>query len=130
MALGFRQPENRQYIGKNLEEIAALRGQEWPDTVIDLLLSERHRIGTVFFIISEENLRLQLQQPWIKISTDAAGLDPEGQENPVHPRAYGTYTRVLGKYVRALLPSAGATAEEARAFLERQGLLVRAGEES
>ncbi len=98
--VNFRRPENRPYIGKNLMEIAAMRNQEWPDTVIELLLSERHRIGTVFFTISEENLRLQLQQPWIKISTDAGGIDPLIQDNPVHPRAYGTYTRVLGKYVR------------------------------
>jgi N-acyl-D-amino-acid deacylase len=98
--LGFKRPENRQYVGMNLMEIAASRGQEWPDTVMDLLRSERQRISTVFFIISEDNIRLQLQQPWIKVSTDAGGLDPEGQENPVHPRAYGTYTRVLGKYVR------------------------------
>jgi N-acyl-D-aspartate/D-glutamate deacylase len=98
--LGFRQPENRKYVGRNLEEIAAMRGEEWPDTVIELLLSERQRIGTVFFTISEENLRLQLQQPWIKISTDAGGIDPAVQEHPTHPRAYGTYTRVLGKYVR------------------------------
>lgn len=100
MPLGFKKPENQQYIGKNLMEIAELRGQEWPDAALDLLRSERQRIGTVFFTISEANLQLQLRQPWIKISTDAAGIDPEGQTNPVHPRAYGTYPRVLGKYVR------------------------------
>lgn len=98
--LGFLKPENRDYIGKNLEEIAALRGQNWIETTIELLLSEKQRISTVFFTMSEENLRLQLQQPWIKISTDAGGIDPEGQTTPCHPRAYGTYTRVLGKYVR------------------------------
>lgn len=98
--LGFQRPENRQYIGKTLAEIARMRDQEWPDAVIDLLLSEQQRISTVYFMMSEDNLRLQLQQPWMKISTDAGGIDPSGQTNPVHPRAYGTYTRVLGKYVR------------------------------
>jgi N-acyl-D-amino-acid deacylase len=98
--IGFKRPENRPYIGKTLEEIAALRDQDWIDAAIDLLLSEEHRIATVYFTMSEENLKLQLQQPWIKISTDAGGIDPVGQENPVHPRGYGTYTRVLGKYVR------------------------------
>jgi N-acyl-D-aspartate/D-glutamate deacylase len=98
--LGFQKPENRQYIGMNLEAIAEMRGQTWADAALDLLASEKQRIGTVFEIISEDNLRLQLQQPWIKISTDAAGIDPEGQENLTHPRTYGTYTRVLGKYVR------------------------------
>jgi N-acyl-D-amino-acid deacylase len=51
-------------------------------------------------MMSEENVRAQLQKPWVKISTDAGGIDPEGQTNPTHPRAYGTYTRVLGKYTR------------------------------
>lgn len=98
--VGFTRPENQQFIGKPLSEIAAMRGQEWPDTVIDLLLSERQRISTIYFMMSEENLRLQLQQPWVTISTDAGGIDPATQTAPVHPRAYGTYTRVLGKYVR------------------------------
>ncbi len=98
--LGFKLPEHREFVGLNLEEIAARRGQDWAECAIDLLRAERHRIGTVFFTMSEENLRLQLRQPWIKISTDAGGIDPAGQTNPVHPRAYGTYPRVLGKYVR------------------------------
>ena len=50
--------------------------------------------------MSEDNLKLQLAQPWVKVSTDAGGFDPETQANPTHPRAYGTYPRVLGKYVR------------------------------
>ena len=127
MPLGFRKPENRPYIGKNLMEIAALRGEEWPDTVIELLLSERQRIGTVFFTMSEENLRLQLRQPWIKISTDAGGIDPEGQENPVHPRTYGTYTRVLGKYVREekVLPLEDAVRKMTSSVADRLGLRER-----
>jgi len=100
MPVGFVREENRQYIGKRLPEIAELRGEEWPDTVRALLLSERQRISTIFFMMSEENVRRQLTQPWIKISSDAGGIDPEGQTNPTHPRAYGTYTRVLGHYVR------------------------------
>jgi N-acyl-D-amino-acid deacylase len=127
MPLGFQRPENRQYIGKNLEEISVLRGQEWPDTVIDLLRSERQRIGSIFFTMSEENVRLQLQQPWIKISTDAAGLDPATQENPVHPRAYGTYPRVLGKYVREerVLPLEQAVRIMSSAVADRLGLRDR-----
>jgi N-acyl-D-amino-acid deacylase len=100
MPLGFNQPENRRYIGKRLTEIAAERGQDWADCAIDLLLSEEQRIATVFFSMSEENVRLGLQQPWVKVSTDAGGMEPSGQTTPVHPRGYGTYTRVLGKYVR------------------------------
>ena len=100
MPVGFVKEENRQYIGKRLPEIAAERGEEWPDTVRALLLSEQQRISTIFFMMSDENVRRQLTQPWIKISSDAGGIDPEGQTNPTHPRAYGTYTRVLGHYVR------------------------------
>lgn len=100
MPVGFMQEENRQYIAKRLPEIADMRGEDWTDTVRYLLLSEQQRISTIYFMMSEENLALQLRQPWIKISSDAPGIDPEGQTLPVHPRAYGTFTRVLGKYVR------------------------------
>jgi dihydroorotase/N-acyl-D-amino-acid deacylase len=125
--LGFKKPENRQYVGKNVAEIAEMRGQEWPDAVLDLLDSERQRIGTVFYIMSEDNVRLQLQQPWIKISTDAPGIAPEGQENPCHPRAYGTYTRVLGKYVREekVLTLEGAVRIMSGAVADRLGLRDR-----
>ena len=100
MPVGFMQEENQQYIAKRLPEIAEMRGEEWADTVRHLLLTEQQRISTIYFMMSEDNLALQLQQPWIKISSDAGGIDPEGQTLPVHPRAYGTFTRVLGKYVR------------------------------
>ncbi|CAN5803193.1 amidohydrolase family protein [soil metagenome] len=100
MPVGFMQEENQQYIAKRLPEIAEMRGEEWADTVRYLLTSEGQRISTIYFMMSEDNLALQLKQPWIKISSDAGGLDPEGQTLPVHPRAYGTFTRVLGKYVR------------------------------
>lgn len=102
MPIGFEKPENQQYVGKRLSEIAQMRGQDWIDAAFDLLLSEEQRISTIYFVIQEKNLKLQLQLPWVKISTDAGGLDPAWAKElgPCHPRAYGTYTRVLGKYVR------------------------------
>ncbi|MDX1934958.1 MAG: D-aminoacylase [Capsulimonadales bacterium] len=100
LPLGFREPENRRYLGKRLSEIAEERGQDWATAAIELLLSENQRIATVFFSMSEENVRLGLRQPWVKVSTDAAGLDPTQQTTPGHPRGFGTYPRVLGKYVR------------------------------
>jgi N-acyl-D-amino-acid deacylase len=102
MPVGFQKPENKQYVGKRLNEIAEMRGEHWVDTVMNLLLSERQRISTICFKMSEEIVRLQLQQPWIKISSDAGGVDPAWAkpEGPIHPRSYGTFTRVLGKYVR------------------------------
>ena len=102
MPVGFELPEHRQYVGRRLSDIAAMRGQEWPDAVLDLLLAERQRISTIYFTMSEENVRAQLGLPWIKIATDAGGFDPAWAtaHGPVHPHSYGTFTRVLGRYVR------------------------------
>ncbi len=102
MPIGFEKPENKQYVGKRLDEIAAMRGQDWIDATLDLLISEGQRISTIYFSMDENNLRLQVQQPWIKFSTDAGGFDPAWAkaQGPYHPRAYGTYPRVLRKYVR------------------------------
>jgi dihydroorotase/N-acyl-D-amino-acid deacylase len=100
LVLGLKEPGNAGFAGKRLSEIAAALGKDWLDTAMDLILAERQPIGTVYFMMSEENVKLQLQQPWIKIGTDAAGHDPEHAEGLVHPRSYGTYPRILGKYVR------------------------------
>lgn len=102
MPLGFRLPEHRQYAGLSLAAIAQLRGQDWLDAAIDLLIAEEQRIFTIYSMMSEENVRLNLRQPWMKIATDAGGVDPAWAiaDGPTHPRSYGTYPRVLGKYVR------------------------------
>ena len=127
--VGFRKAENRTYVGMNLAQIAAERGQDWLDCTIDLLRSEGQRIGTIFLSISEENLRTQLPLPWIKIATDAAGLDPAwaAELGPTHPRAYGTYPRVLGKYVREhrLLTLEDAVHKMTGAVADRLGLRKR-----
>jgi N-acyl-D-amino-acid deacylase len=130
MPVGFERPENRQYAGKRLSEIATMRGQHWLDAVIELLLSEKQRIFTVYFSMDEANVALGLAQPWVKISTDAGGIDHAWSEEPTHPRAYGTYPRVLAKYVReeklltledAIRKMSGAVA--ARLGLRDRGLL-------
>ncbi len=100
LILGLEQPENQQYIGKRLADIAELHGKDWIETAMDLLLSEEQRIGTVYFLMDEANVKLQLQQQWMKFGTDAGGVDPDSAEGLTHPRAYGTYPRILGKYVR------------------------------
>ena len=100
MPVGFRLPENLAYVGLKLSQIAELRQQDWVETVLDLLLLERQRIGTIYFMMDEANLRLQLEQPFVKISSDAGGHDPATALEAVHPRGYGTFPRVLGRYVR------------------------------
>ena len=129
LPVGFNKEENQSYVGMNLAQIAAERDQDWLDCTLDLLRSEGQRIGTIFLSISEENMRMQLPLPWIKISTDAGGLDPEwaAELGPTHPRAYGTYPRVLGKYVREqrLLTLEDAVHKMTGAVADRLGLSKR-----
>jgi N-acyl-D-amino-acid deacylase len=130
LVLGLFKPENQKYIGKRLSEIAADMGKDWIEAAIELILSERKGIGTVYFMMTEENLELQMQQPWIKFGTDAGGEDPENPEGLVHPRSYGTCPRILGKYVReervmtleeAVQKMSSAVAN--RLFIRERGLL-------
>ena len=129
MPIGFHKPENQQYVGKRLSEIAEMRGQDWVDAVMDLLASEEQVISTIYYLIDEDNLRLELQQPWISVGTDAGGFDPEWAEplGPYHPRAYGTFTRILGKYVREekLIPLEDAIRKMSAAPANRLGLRDR-----
>jgi len=99
---GLRRQEFMRYRGRSLAEVAAERGEQWPDTIIELLIAERRNIFCYYFDMSDENLRLQMRQPWITFSTDASGVDPATRNEGgwLHPRAFGTYPRVLGHYVR------------------------------
>jgi N-acyl-D-amino-acid deacylase len=100
--IGMRRPEHRQYVGRNLAEIAAMRGQDWLDAAFDLLIAEGAEIFAIYQEMSEDNVRRQLQLPWVVVCSDAGGLDPAwaAKHGPVHPRDYGTFARVLGRYVR------------------------------
>ncbi len=100
LILGLRKEENRQYAGMYLAEIAAATGKEWVDALIDLIVSEEGDPSTIYFMMSEENVALQLAQPWMKFGTDAGGADPTRSGALTHPRAYGTFPRILGRYVR------------------------------
>jgi dihydroorotase/N-acyl-D-amino-acid deacylase len=96
----LRSPQFAQYAGKRLGEIAAAVGKDPLETAMDLILAERRRVETIYFLMDEANVAMQLKQPWMKIGTDAGGYDPDSTTALVHPRSYGTYPRILGKYVR------------------------------
>jgi dihydroorotase/N-acyl-D-amino-acid deacylase len=100
LVLGITKAENKQYSGKRLSEIATMMNKPWEDAAMDLLISERQRIGTVYFLMSEDNVKLNLAQPWMKFGTDAGGVDPDSARGLTHPRAYGNFPRIMGKYVR------------------------------
>ncbi|HEX9611365.1 MAG TPA: D-aminoacylase [Gemmatimonadales bacterium] len=127
LVLELQKPENRRWAGKRLSDIAAEQQKPWLDAAIDLILSEGHRIGTIFFMMSEENVVLQLRQPWIKIGTDAGGFDPDSARGLTHPRAYGTYPRILGRYVREqrVLSLEDAVRKMASAVATRLGIRDR-----
>ena len=88
------------YVGMRLSEVAADMGVDWVDAAIEVTLMTGGQAGMVVFMMHEDNVALQLQQPWIKIGTDASGFDPDSVTGMAHPRSYGTYPRILGKYVR------------------------------
>jgi dihydroorotase/N-acyl-D-amino-acid deacylase len=100
MVVGFTRPELKKYEGMRLTEIAKAMGKDWPDALIDLNIAEKAGLGEILFRMSEDNVRLQLKQPWIKWGTDAAADDPATAKVMVHPRTYGNFTRLLGRYVR------------------------------
>jgi len=94
--------KNQHLEGKNMDEVAQIRHQPPMEAFFHLLLEEKAQVGAVFFMMSEENIAAKMKQRWVSISTDADALKPEGilGKGKPHPRAYGTYPRVLGRYVR------------------------------
>src|SRR6266700_1024665 len=98
----FKSQKLKPLTGKTLAEVAKMRGKDSIDTAMDVIAEEESRIGTIYFMISEDNVKKELAKPWISFGSDEASQPPEGvflKSNP-HPRAYGNFARVLGKYVR------------------------------
>ena len=100
MTVGFETPELKQYEGARLSEIATAMRKDWATTIVELLLATEARVGMLVFMMSEPNVEMQMRQPWMKFGTDADGADPDSAKGLTHPRAYGTYPRILGHYVR------------------------------
>jgi N-acyl-D-amino-acid deacylase len=104
LLVGFQNPNLKSLTGKSLAEIAHLRRRSVEDTAMDLVVEDGSRVEAVYFLMSEENVRRQITLPWIAFGSDAASLRPGGPfllSNP-HPRAYGNFARLLGRYVRDL----------------------------
>ena len=125
----LKSPELIRYRGWRLAEIAADLGLDWPETIVHLIATEGTNPFTMYLGMSDDNIRLQVQQEWIKFSTDAGGVDPElvADHGLVHPRAYGTYTRVLGRFVREYgwLTLEDAVRKSSSAVADRLGLRDR-----
>ncbi|MDD9890366.1 MAG: D-aminoacylase [Gammaproteobacteria bacterium] len=102
LLVGFRNPELRPYLGKTLAEVAEERGRSYADTAIDLVIADGSRVQVVYFLMSEENVANGVALPWVSFGSDAASMATEGSflQQSTHPRAYGNFARVLGKYVR------------------------------
>ena len=100
LIVALNKPENQAFAGRRLSEIARAQNKDWRDAAMDLVLTEHRRVETIYFLMNEDNLALQLKQPWIKIGTDSVGVNPENARELAHPRSYGTFPRVLGEFVR------------------------------
>lgn len=102
LLVGFRADSLKKYTGKTLAEVARLRGKSPEETACDLVVQDGSRVDVVYFLMSEENIRKQLRLPYLSFGSDAGALATEGAflRSSTHPRAYGNFARLLGKYVR------------------------------
>ncbi len=102
LLVGFKSEALKPLTGKTLTEVAEMRGTSPAETAMNLVIEDDSRVGTVYFLMSEENIKKKIAIPWMAFDSDAASLEPEGvflKRNP-HPRAYGSFARLLGKYAR------------------------------
>jgi N-acyl-D-amino-acid deacylase len=102
LLVAFDKAELKPLTGKTLAEVAHLRGKSPEETAMDLVVEDHSRIGTVYFLMSEDNVKLGLSQPWVALDSDEGSYAPEGLflKFQPHPRAYGNFARFLGHYVR------------------------------
>lgn len=102
LLVGFRNDSLKYLTGKSLKEIADLRGTSPEETAMDLVVQDGSRVGTIYFMMSEENVKKQIALPWMSFGSDAQSMATEGVflKSNTHPRAYGNFARLLGKYVR------------------------------
>jgi N-acyl-D-amino-acid deacylase len=117
LLVGFKNETLRSNAGKTLAEVAGLRGKSVQDTAMDLVVEDGSRVQVVYFLMSEDNVRRQIRLPWVSFGSDASSMATEGVflKTSTHPRAYGNFARLLGKYVR--------DDADQRTWMSRAGLL-------
>ncbi|MCI0525405.1 MAG: D-aminoacylase [Acidobacteria bacterium] len=132
LLVGFKNESLKKYTGKTLAEVAKLRNEDYTDTIMNLVLEDQSRVGTVYFMMSEENIKKQVKLPWVSFGSDGGSMAAEGVflKSSTHPRAYGNFARLLGKYVREgkVIPLEEAVRKlsglpAANLGLDRRGLL-------
>jgi len=102
LLVGFKNEALRGYAGKTLAEVAQQRGKSVQETAMDLVVEDGSRVQVVYFLMAEDNVKKQIRLPWVSFGSDAASMAPEGVfvKTSTHPRSYGNFARLLGKYVR------------------------------
>jgi N-acyl-D-amino-acid deacylase len=102
LLVGFANDSLKRYTGKTLTEVARIYGKSPEETAMDLVIADSTRVGTVYFMMSEDNIKRQLKLPYMSLGSDAESSAPEGVflKSSTHPRAYGNFARLLAKYVR------------------------------
>jgi len=102
LLIGFKNETLKPLTGKTLAEVARMRNISPEDAAVDLVIEDGSRVGTIYFLMAEDNIRRQIRQPWVSFGSDAEASAPEGVflKSSAHPRAYGNFANLLGKYVR------------------------------
>lgn len=102
LVVGVLNPELKKYEGKNIAQIAQMQNKDPFDALAELIIADHDNVSAVYFAMNEDDVKLAMRQPWVSINTDVGAVNPVGPlgEQKVHPRAYGTFPRILGKYVR------------------------------
>lgn len=127
LLVAFDSEALKPLTGKTLAEVAKLRGKSPEETAMDLVVEDHSRVGTVYFLMSEDNVKLGLSQPWVALGSDEGSYEPTGVflKSQPHPRAYGTFARFLGKYVRDEHVASLADGVRRLAALPAQNLKLR-----
>ncbi|HYJ64073.1 MAG TPA: amidohydrolase family protein, partial [Parafilimonas sp.] len=102
LLLSFKQDSLKKFTGKTLAQVAAIRGKSPEETAMDLIVQDSTRVGVAYFLMDEDNIKKEIVLPWVSFGSDEASYTNEGVflKSNAHPRAYGNFARVIGKYSR------------------------------